>query len=307
MQKLGSQQRALGDRFSDRTQSEGSIDNSCTNSVFIGVLCENSHRSSFPTRCRKCGNCVKQYRRVLYAKFFFKLKEYKLLNSGNSPKFYFWTLGTSFLDTDVSIKQLRVYWKLFRHRMKNFTKNNSAWYCVSDDEKKIKSVNFVWKGLFYVIEKGSVGGRLHFHILVNGYSAHNVVVYHWRDIIGEKSNVNFTKKKDYMTNERALNYMLKYITKDAGRYYWLGDFWKIKFEKYDKEVRSCEFCVSLNLIYTWNIQQTERVSDLLPIIRSRYSSLQPYWDGYIQLSILDYYDHDRIYLGYTQYYLEDFI
>lgn len=266
----------------------------CLDPVFIGVLCAQYHNSSFPIRCRKCKTCILQYRRVLYAKFYYKLNI--LIETLGRPIFYFWTLGTDLLDTDESRLQLKEYWKLFRHRMKNFT-NNYGWF--EESGKRVKRRTFSWRALFYVIESGSEGGRLHFHILVNGYADHDVVLYHWRDITGVLANVNYTKKKEYMTNEKALNYMLKYITKQRGRYYWLGDFHKIKFLKARDVLTRCSVpqyvnlyseyvCQDTNLIYTFNVHSKERVRELIPIIENQYSLLKHMRNGYIQPSILEF-------------------
>lgn len=297
MQKLGSDFTTRIDKFQ------------CTDPVFIGVLCSNNHNSSFPSRCRKCKNCVVQYRRVLYAKFYYKLDKY-FEKFGRKPSMFFWTLGTDLEDTIEGRLQLKEYWKLFRHRMKNFT-NNYGWYTkkydnlseylidlVRGNTGKVK-VLFTWKALFYVVEAGSLGGRLHFHILVDTYADHSVVIHHWRDITGTLANVNFTEKRDYMTNEKALNYMLKYITKQRGRYYWLGEFHKIKFAAYARDAPRClrtqyvnlytEYsCNDSDLIYTWDVNSKERMDRLLPIVDNAYSLLKHMRNGYIQPSLTDY-------------------
>ena len=81
--------------------------------------------------------------------------------------------------------------------------------------------------MFRVVESGSKGKRLHLHLLVQGYVHREIVLSEWRRITKiPKPHVWLEKihyKYDYIV--RTLWYVSKYVTKETGKYSWMGDFY----------------------------------------------------------------------------------
>ncbi len=186
----------------------------CDNNSWLHAKCRAGHFRVYTIRCGRCDNCVRQRKRVIYAKFYYKLEGF-LLKFGRYPKWTMWSLGTSLIDSDKNRKQIAVYWKLFRKRMMLYSKRHS----------------FPYKPLMYVVEAGSKGRRLHYHIIMDGFTPFNRVLRNWRDITGEQSNVNYSVNETGTENIHAINYILKYVMKQSGSYYWVGEFYKLFFPK----------------------------------------------------------------------------
>ena len=174
----------------------------------------------------------------------YKHDEFKI-RYNRYPHYFFWTLGTSLDDTKENKKKLSEIWKSFRKKIN------------IDSKRKGYSFN----PLFYVIESGTTGNKLHYHILIDGFTPFSKVIKHWRSSTNEKSNVNYTEKKENMDIIKAINYMLKYILKGYGKYYWMGKFHSIRFKKYEvnKEPNECRTCGSHALMYA---HESTGVSDI---------------------------------------------
>lgn len=168
-----------------------------------------------PRRCprwRGCPLCEARWIRALYGKFFGRVEQ-----SGVAlDRAIMWTLGTSLKDSPENRRILARYWTRFRKHMNKYQQ---------------------WDPVFRVVEAGSKGKRLHIHLVLVSQTTHAIVLKQWRKITGERSNVNFTAPV-HSGHLGLLRYLLKYLTKQGTRYYWLGALYNAHPEPYDGVV--CE-------------------------------------------------------------------
>jgi len=118
------------------------------------------------------------------------------------PHLNMWSLGTSLKDTKSNRKLLQRWWHLLQARKL--------------DKKG-------WNPVFRVVEAGR-RGYLHLHVIVPTYVRHEVILYAWRSITGEGSNVHVSGQKGRQDPHRLANYLLKYLTKESSSYWWCGCF-----------------------------------------------------------------------------------
>ena len=189
----------------------------CLQGRFIVLRDERNweHFIHIPYRCTKkeryCSGCRTYRRAVLFAKLMERWQKNAHIN-----EIAFWTLGTGLIDNAPNRTTIEEYWQLFR---------------------KLANKNTEWGPLFRVVESGSKGKRLHLHLLVQGYVHRDIVLKMWRGITGiEKPHVWLGRVRfEYDNIVRTLWYVSKYVTKEAGRYSWMGDFYgkysKLKAEK----------------------------------------------------------------------------
>ncbi len=90
--------------------------------------------------------------------------------------------------------------------------------------------------LWYCVEAGSKGGRLHIHSIAYNYSHHETARNLWKSVVEDhEPNVNFAPSRTAKNSsvERIARYLAKYLSKSAGgvrkNYYLLGEL--IKFKK----------------------------------------------------------------------------
>ncbi len=115
---------------------------------------------------------------------------------------YLWSLGTSLTDTSMNRKLIQKRWHRFQASMHRVEK---------------------WKPLFRVMEKGR-RGFLHFHVICESFCEHRVVLNVWRSLTKEKSNVHVSGHKGTQDTRRLTKYLLKYLSKESSKYWWLGRF-----------------------------------------------------------------------------------
>lgn len=172
---------------------------------FYNRKCAEGHVTKGFMRCHRCINCDKlrniQIRNELLRRItiYYSKKQHRRVS--------LWTLGTS----SESFGLLRSHWAKFRNWLKRSGK------------RQIRC-------LYYVFEKGTLGGRAHIHILVDGFASHSTILRKWRSITREQSNVNYRidRSSDFT---KAVNYVTKYVTKSRGErrnYYYLSDLIKIR-------------------------------------------------------------------------------
>lgn len=159
------------------------------------------------SKSARCLLCMELWTKQFYFKFFYKLDVWSQSNELN--ELYLWTVGTSLDDTPVNRKRINYFWTKFRARMNKYTS---------------------WEPIFKVTERGSTGRKLHIHFLSVNKITHRVVLRHWRQVVREKANVNFSGYSSVNVN-KALFYLTKYLLKDNSRYSWLGPFYKIHIPK----------------------------------------------------------------------------
>ena len=189
----------------------------------VQAKCENSCSRYYQLKCKLaelCTECVNERRQKLYAKI-----RYKFENS-NSNSLVLWTLGTNWRGND-NYKLLQRCWSKFRKSM----------YHVNG-----------FKPVFRVTEQGSKGGYLHIHFLNTDFLRHSIALRQWSRITKIRDpNVNFSDKEGSV--DKAINYLMKYMSKGSKttvknresvdilrktiKYSWLGEWYKIKFEKLD--------------------------------------------------------------------------
>lgn len=194
-----------------------------------------------PFRCaarskESCDFCKTSRARQFLAKFFERVE----LSGVSLDETIMWTLGTSieyYRDYDWdsgrwvdNISEITCLWQKFNSRMKMEARRNGV----------------SWDPLVYVVEAGSEGNRLHVHLLVRSKINHQVVLQHWRDLTGEKSNVNFVKGQ--------VGYLAKYAGKGLLRYSFLGELYKARP---DLVARGCSNCGSNYQLLSTSIYREE--------------------------------------------------
>jgi len=214
--------------------------------------CENLCSKFFQVKCKLselCKECVLDRRKKIYAKIYFKYNVHK------PEKLVLWTLGTNWKGNS-SYKDLQKAWTNFRKSM----------YHVDG-----------FSPVFRVTEQGSKSGHLHIHFLNTGFLSHARALYTWRRVSNNSgANVNYSSKESDPT--KAINYLMKYMTKHpkfpsinsnsveilrhSVKYSWLGEWYKIKFDKYEpplcKHGKSYSF---YNMIYQWDGLFNEKIQD----------------------------------------------
>lgn len=156
----------------------------------------------------KCFGCQERRKKVIIAK---AMERYDLVESPRD-RLYLWTFGTSLQDTKENRDEIRRYWKLFVRRLAHVDKS--------------------FDPLMNSMEAGTKGDRLHYHVVARGYLEHAKAVEIWRDITGEKSNVNFSGRGFSPRKAvRTFSYLAKYASKGYA-YYWMGSLFKVTPEKF---------------------------------------------------------------------------
>lgn len=179
---------------------------------FVTIACFAGHSFKVYLRCGSCPGCYYQERLRVMARFIARAEYYGV------SQFFMWTFGTDLELNDVNEKKLKDWWHKLCTRLSTYAKrSNGAWSYVP---------------LFRVIEIGSEGKKLHYHVVYGGYMPHDIALNAWRDITGLQANVNFTKNKEGRTMYSAASYVSKYVTKNrillksTRSYYWMGKFRK---------------------------------------------------------------------------------
>lgn len=190
----------------------------CVKNRFIQLSCSTHHHvANIPVLCnlseiKDCRYCQKKRRSKIYAKAMTRWNQIKK----DHNYIVLWTFGTSLDDNKKNRRTIKKYWDKLRKRMNHHD----------------------WQPLMRVVEAGSKGKKLHYHVIVSGKVPHSLLLDHWRDITGEKSNVNFKTSKG-RKSERAFGYVVKYLSK-GNKYYWMGDLLKAK-DDWEPEQNSCSW------------------------------------------------------------------
>ncbi len=179
-----------------------------------------------------CFLCVDLWRKRFYVNFMKRAHNVRTLNNIS-----FWTLGTSLIDSKANRIAIQYLWNKFRASMNKYSN---------------------WEPVVKVVESGSIGKRLHIHFLSLNWIKHEIVLRHWRRITQERANVHVLK---IVNNVRTqLNYLIKYVSKDTGRYSWLGQF-RMKAQKENQStMHQCEHGAEYiydGLIYQWDGMRDE--------------------------------------------------
>ncbi len=237
------------------------------NDFRIEWLCALGHERRFNIRCRKCANCkswrVRRIIAICNQKFEVLLNDGGNFNTRDQvglfqdipdKHVFLWTFGTS-LDYE-GLGEIKKYWRLFSQRLSMRRLRGSIDY----------------DALFYVIESGSVGRRLHIHAVVYGFVDQKILREIWAEVTGiQEPNVGFSCPKrcnrcgdwrgrdwvndygvsyclgcgyfirsrdrfEYLDARSAFNYLAKYMSKDIKNYYYLGRFLKLKIARLEKLV-----------------------------------------------------------------------
>ncbi len=179
------------------------------------AYCETDHNRLGFLRCHECEGC-EQYRKVrIVRKISGKLINFLGTKRRVVNKLTLWTLGTSLDDDKFNRITIKAYMDEFRKVWRK--------YCISRNRKT------TW--LFYVIEAGSRGNKLHIHMINYGFVHQKEVLAIWRGITGELSNINFSKRRRSGSVQKISNYMSKYLGKEGNsrrNYYYLGDLVRIE-------------------------------------------------------------------------------
>ena len=180
-----------------------------------------------------CSECVIERRQKLYAKIYYKLE------NSDVRELVLWTVGTNWRGND-KYRILQRCWTNFRRRLYHHMEG--------------------FKPVFRVTEEGYKGGYLHIHFLNNGgFMEYFEVRRHWSEVTGiREPNVEFSSQVG--ENSKAINYLMKYLEKgqeissknkervdilrNTVKYSWLGEWYKIKFEKFDAPLCKHEFTYS---------------------------------------------------------------
>lgn len=114
--------------------------------------------------------------------------------------------------------QRKIHDGLGVHRFKTMLK----YYNSKQKDKKRWNSSFNWSPLLYSIEAGK-NGRMHVHMLFEGYHPFDTMKLEWRKITGEDSNVNYSYKPE-IEPKYAFKYASKYLYKEGGKksWYWMG-------------------------------------------------------------------------------------
>lgn len=222
-----------------------------TDWIVLQTKCGNLCSKYIQIKCKLaelCDECVLERRQKIYAKIYYKFE------NSDVRKLILWTLGTNWRGND-GYTRLNVAWTKFRKRMYH--------------ERGFQPV-------FRVTETGSKGGFLHIHFLNTGFLKHSRVLFHWRkttSLLG--ANVNYSSRKSDPI--KAINYLMKYMTKHPKKpslnyekvdilaktvkYSWLGEWYKIKFEKLDKFQCKHDYDWSFyNLIERWDGKRSKKMN-----------------------------------------------
>ncbi len=186
-----------------------------------------------------CEYCVTKRRKTIIAKAMDRYK--KIIRS--QDKLVLWTVGTSLSDSPDNRLKVTRYWKLFGSRMRTYSTRGKLSF----------------SPLMNALEKGTKGGKLHYHFIARSYMSQEFLKDQWRNITGEESNVNFNaKKKVYgRTAIKAFAYLAKYCAKDGLPYYWMGDLLKAKGTPYIPK-NDCLVYFAMTMDEGWHsMSQTE--------------------------------------------------
>lgn len=189
-----------------------------------------------------CEYCVTKRRKTIIAK---AMDRYKSIMRPRD-KLILWTVGTSLSDSPGNRLKIARYWKLLGSRMRTYSSRGKT--------------NF--SPLMNALEKGTRGGKLHYHFIARSFMSQSFLKKQWRNITGEKSNVNFKAKKRVYgrTAIKAFAYLAKYCSKDGLPYYWMGDLLKVKVDKWISS-RTCKIFFSLTMEDGWHSMTQTKVDD----------------------------------------------
>ncbi len=179
---------------------------------YFTAVCAVSHAEERALRCHSCGNC-ERWRQL---RIIMNLKE-KLIRYIEMPgeqrfaKYLrLWTLGTNWEDTEINRMKIKVCYVQWR----------KLWY------KWCKRKKHRYQLLFYVIESGSSGNRLHIHFIAYGYQNWEKMISLWSSVTEIKNpNCHFSSERKTGNVSKVAFYMAKYLGKESGRrnYYYLGE------------------------------------------------------------------------------------
>lgn len=206
----------------------------------ITMKCTSGHDYFVPYACSPkipnvCGYCLKKRSGVILSKLYDKLSMGGYLNEDrriSTDKISMWTFGTDlefspefdwnqqkWIGNDIS--QIIDYWQRFNTRMKIYIER--------------RGLLFGWKPMFYVVEAGSKGNRLHIHLLHNGYLDFQFVRQQWGEVTGlwkmENGKRVYTCNVNFIQSLDSPSYLAKYTAKSALAYRFLGELFKLKLSK----------------------------------------------------------------------------
>lgn len=206
----------------------------CSTKDFVTITCFSDHDFPVPIRCMDCPGCFYQYRLKVLARFLERSDKY------NVSQFYLWTFGTDLDLTYHNELKLKEWWHKLCTRLSTYSKRS---HC--DIENNMTCQFYLFRGgcpdherpwqydpLIRVIEIGSSGKKLHYHVIYGSYLPHEVALKAWRDITGLEANVNYRSKEKKWSRFKASAYVAKYVTKnklllkETRSYYWMGRFRK---------------------------------------------------------------------------------
>lgn len=186
----------------------------CSNHNFVHITCFNDHTFPVVIPCGDCPGCFYSYQKKLMGKI---LERAELRHREN---FYLWTFGSDLELTDDNETLMKTWWKKLCTRLATYSKRE---FCPEDDIDCINDYllygNCMWHlhdydPLLRVIEIGSKGKKLHYHVIYGSFMPHNRMLSEWRNITGMDSNVNFTYSKYGMSRFKAGWYVAKYVSKN---------------------------------------------------------------------------------------------
>lgn len=203
-----------------------------THEIGMTYICATGHRIFVPYKCSAknpniCEDCKESRSRLIISKLFRKLE---FSHFDEKSKIYMWTLGTNIDYTfeynwdsekyQDNLGEIIRPWQLFNTRMKVLRKRIP------------KLVDY--RPIFYVVEAGSTGNKLHIHFLMYGYLEYRLVKNIWSRITGiPKPNVN------YISDLKNVGYIAKYTGKGALTYRFLGELYKVKLPKHNTSCKKC--------------------------------------------------------------------
>lgn len=190
--------------------------NFCTSTKYVHLRCDDPNHESHGNQGHRyqikhlvrelrevlCEACTEQRRKTIIAKALDRYDQVKR----NQDQLTMWTVGTSLDDTEENKEIIIGYWKKFGSRLRTYSKRH----------------NWSFQPLMNALESGTSGGKLHYHFVVRSFMDHEYIKNIWRDITGEESNVNFSRRTTNRKAYKVFSYLAKYIAKDGLRYYFMG-------------------------------------------------------------------------------------
>ncbi len=138
-----------------------------------------------------------------------------MLIQSRVKKVFMWTVGSSMQKEQLPDFKLMV--RDFFKKLNTYSDRQMScegWNDCPNNHFPYWNVMYYYDPYAYCIEEGTKGFRLHAHIIFGDYLPHGLVLDLWRNITGEKSNVNFVRSRKNSIYG-AVNYISKYLSKDS--------------------------------------------------------------------------------------------